>query len=405
MTRTSRFSHMTGVRMLKQRIATQLDRSGHIPFFQPHMGVNGAEIDLGQGPLVNFSSYNYLGLCGHPEVSNAAKDAIDRYGTSVSASRIVSGEIPIHRELEQELADFLGTEDCLVFVGGYNTNVTTISHLYGRRDLILYDEQSHNSIVSGTLMSSAERKRFAHNDIHALERKLREHRKQYGRVLVVVEGLYSMHGDVPDLVHLAETCHHHDADLMMDEAHSLGTLGATGRGLVEHCGLSGQPVDIHMGTLSKSLASCGGFIAGDACLVQYLRFLAPGFIFSVGLAPADAAAALAALRILRREPERVLRLQAVGREFRRLMHACGFPVEPEGASPIVPLTIGDQYRCMAVSHALLERGINVQPVIYPAVSKNGSLLRFFLSADHTPAQLAFVVEQLQAVLASVVSVP
>ena len=405
MTRTSRFSHMTGVRMLKQRIATQLDRSGHIPFFQPHLGVNGAEIDLGQGPLVNFSSYNYLGLCGHPEVSNAAKDAIDRYGTSVSASRIVSGEIPIHRELEQELADFLGTEDCLVFVGGYNTNVTTISHLYGRRDLILYDEQSHNSIVSGTLMSSAERKRFAHNDIHALERKLREHRKQYGRVLVVVEGLYSMHGDVPDLVHLAETCHHHDADLMMDEAHSLGTLGATGRGLVEHCGLSGQPVDIHMGTLSKSLASCGGFIAGDACLVQYLRFLAPGFIFSVGLAPADAAAALAALRILRREPERVLRLQAVGREFRRLMHACGFPVEPEGASPIVPLTIGDQYRCMAVSHALLERGINVQPVIYPAVSKNGSLLRFFLSADHTPAQLAFVVEQLQAVLASVVSVP
>jgi len=390
---------MAGVRMLKQRITTQLDRSGRIPFFQPHMGVNGAVIDLGHGPLVNFSSYNYLGLCGHPEISAAAKAAIDRYGTSVSASRIVSGEIPLHRELEQELADFLGSEDCLVFVGGYNTNVTTIGHLYGRRDLILYDEQSHNSIVSGTLMSGAERKRFRHNDVPALERQLREHRKEYGRVLVVVEGLYSMHGDVPDLAHLSEVCHRFDADLMMDEAHSLGTLGATGRGLIEHCGLSGHPVDIHMGTLSKTLASCGGFIAGDTCLVEYLRFLAPGFIFSVGLPPADAAAALAALRILRREPERVIRLQAVGKEFRRLMHAAGFPVELDGVSPIVPLLIGEQYRCMEVSHELQKRGINVQPVIYPAVPKNGSLLRFFLCADHTRQQLEFVVEQLLAVLA------
>lgn len=399
MNRTSRFSRMAGVRKLKERIATQMDLNGRIPFFQPHMGVNGAVIDLGHGPLVNFSSYNYLGLCGHPEVSAAAKAAIDLYGTSVSASRIVSGEIPLHRQLEEELADFVGAEDCLVFVGGYNTNVTTIGHLYGRRDLILYDEQSHNSIVSGTLMSKAERKTFRHNDVHAVEKSLREHRKQYGRVLVVVEGLYSMHGDVPDLTHLAQVCHQYDADLMMDEAHSLGTLGAGGRGLIEHCGLAGHPVDIHMGTLSKSLASCGGFIAGDACLVQYLRFLAPGFIFSVGLPPPDAAAALAALRVLKKEPERVARLQSNSREFRRLMDAAGFPVDIQGVSPIVPLTIGDQYRCMQVSHDLLERGVNVQPVIYPAVGKDEALLRFFISADHTGRQLEFTVEQLATLLA------
>jgi len=396
---------MPGVRMLKHRISTQLELSGRIPFFQPHLGVNGALIDLGQGPVVNFSSYNYLGLSGHPEVSAAAKAAIDLYGTSVSASRIVSGEIPLHRELEQELADFLGCEDCLVFVGGYNTNVTTIGHLYGRRDLILYDEQSHNSIVSGTLISSAERKHFRHNDIHDLERLLAKHRHSYGRTLVVVEGLYSMHGDVPDIVRLSEACQRFDADLMMDEAHSLGTLGDTGHGLGEHCGLDSHLVDIHMGTLSKTLASCGGFIAGDSSLVEYLRFLAPGFIFSVGLPPADAAAALAALRVLRREPERVRRLQAVSREFRRLMHAAGFPVDLNAISPIVPQLIGDQYHCMAVSHRLLERGVNVQPVIYPAVPKDGALLRFFLCAEHTPEQLEFTVEQLQAVLAEVAVTP
>ncbi|MBI5330569.1 MAG: aminotransferase class I/II-fold pyridoxal phosphate-dependent enzyme [Betaproteobacteria bacterium] len=399
MTRSaSRFARMAGVRRLNQRIATQMELAGRIPFFQPHLGVNGAAIDLGQGPLINFSSYNYLGLCGHPEVSAAAKAAIDRYGTSVSASRIVSGEIPLHRELEQELADFVGAEDCLVFVGGYNTNVTTIGHLYGRRDLILYDEQSHNSIVSGTLLSRAERKPFRHNDVHAVERLLREHRKQYGRVLVVVEGLYSMHGDLPDLAHLREACQRHDADLMVDEAHSLGVLGAAGRGLAEHCGLSGRSADIHMGTLSKALASCGGFIAGDANLVQYLRFLAPGFIFSVGLPPADTAAALAALRILRREPERVERLRANSRAFRRLMHEAGFAVDVQGVSPIIPLHIGDQYRCMQVSHDLLERGIHVQPVIYPAVPQDGALLRFFICADHTLAQLEAAVGQLAATL-------
>lgn len=398
MTRTSRFSTIPGVRKLERRIATQMNLADRIPFFQPHLGINGASIDLGEGPLVNFSSYNYLGLSGHPEVSSAAKAAIDLYGTSVSASRIVSGEIPLHRELEQEIAQFVGAEDCLVFVGGYNTNVTTIAHLYGQRDLIVYDELSHNSLMSGIQLSKSERIAFPHNNIAELDRLLSERRRDFGRVLVVTEGLYSMHGDLPDYERLVVTCRHHDVDLMVDEAHSIGVLGATGRGIGEFSGCPPGGMNIQMGTLSKSLASCGGFIAGDASLIRYLRFLAPGFIFSVGLPPADAAAALAALRVLKREPQRVKRLQENSMAFRRFSLEAGLAVATQGITPIISIVIGDQYECMRISQELLQLGVHVQPVIYPAVPLNGALLRFFISADHTMAQLEMAVGKLSRLL-------
>jgi 8-amino-7-oxononanoate synthase len=392
--RDSKFAGLAGIRQLGRRMSEALRLNGAIPFFRPHLGVNGATIDLGEGPIINYSGYNYLGLSGHPEVSAAAKAAIDRYGTSAGASRIVAGEIPLHRELETELADFLGAEDCLAFVSGYNTNVTTIGHLYGRRDLLLHDAQAHNSLIKGCLQSHARRIDFAHNDIAAVDHNLAVHRAAYKRVLVIVEGAYSMAGDAPDLAQLADVCLRHQADLLVDEAHSIGTLGATGRGLVEHQGLKVNPIDVHTGTLSKALASCGGFVAGDATLIEYLRYSAPGFIFSVGLPPADTAAALAALRILRREPGRVLQLQARAAEFRRAAFAAGLEVSLNDPTPIVPVRIGDQHRCMQISMQLLGEGINVQPVVYPAVAANEAMLRFFLTSEHTSEQIRFTIERL-----------
>jgi len=390
--RDSRFEGHLGVRRLKRRISEALRQNGALPFFRPHLGVNGATIDLGQGSYINYAGYNYLGLSGHPEVSGAARDAIDRYGTSAGGSRIVSGEIPLHQELEAELADFLGAEKCLAFVSGYNTNVTTIGHLYGPRDLIVHDEQAHNSIVKGCLQSQARRMAFQHNDVAALDEMLGRQRAAHHRVLVVTEGVFSMAGDVPDLAALAAVCARYDAELMVDEAHSIGTLGATGAGLVEFQGLPGNPIDIHTGTLSKALASCGGFVVGDATLIDYLRYTAPGFIFSVGLSPADAAAALAALRVLRREPERVHRLQLRAAEFGRVAATAGL-CPPTGApTPIVPVRIGDQHRCMQISMQLLASGIHVQPVIFPAVPRTESLLRFFITSEHTPEQIRFTVE-------------
>lgn len=388
MTRPSKFATLAGVRQLEERKRSAMQSNGMIPFFLPHEGVSGATIRVGGRELVNFSGYNYLGLAGHPEVADAAKAAIDRYGTTVSASRIVSGEIPLHGELERELADFLGAPACLVYVSGYNTNVTTIGHLYGHRDLILHDEESHNSLLSGTLLSRARRHGHAHNDLRSLEALLLRERSASRRALVVAEGVYSMSGDYPDLSHLAALCARFDAELLLDEAHSIGTMGATGRGMAEHFGLSPASIDIQIGTLSKALSSCGGFVAGDETLIEYLRYSAPGFIYSVGLPPAEAAAALAALRILRREPERVTRLQARARHFRSALSGQGLPVaDATLPTPVVPVIVGDQYRCMRVSRALFEQGIHVQPVVYPAVPSDGALLRFFITADHTVAQL------------------
>ena len=273
------------------------------PYFQPHSGIAGAQTRMGNREYDNFVSYNYLGLNGDPRVSEAAKTAIDRYGTTVSASRVVSGERPLHRELEQALAEACGTEDAVAFVSGHATNVSVIGHLVGPEDAILYDQFGHNSIVQGALLSGARRVPFPHNDLVALDRQLGQVRDQVKRVLVIVEGHYSMDGDVVDLPALLAIVRRHRASLMVDEAHSLGVLGRSGLGIAEHCGVDPGEVDVWMGTLSKTLSSCGGYIAGSKALVDYLRCSTPGFVYSVGLAPPVAAAATAALQIMLKEPE------------------------------------------------------------------------------------------------------
>lgn len=371
------------------------------PYFRPHQGVAGATTVIDGKSYDNFVSYNYLGLNGDSRVSQAAKEAIDRYGTSVSASRIVSGERPIHREFERALAEAYRAEDAIVLVSGHATNVTVIGHLVGRDDLILHDSLSHNSIVQGALASGAQRIAFPHNDMDELERLLAAARGNANRALIVVEGHYSMDGDVPDLSRLVAIAKSHGAHLMVDEAHSLGVLGPSGHGIAEHAGVNPADIDIWMGTLSKTLSGCGGYIAGSAELIDYLKNSAPGFVYSVGLAPPVAAAGLASLQIMQAEPERVAQLQANGRHFLEAARAHGLDTGPSIGAAIVPIMTGSSIVAARAADRLFERGINVQPIIYPAVPEQAARLRFFLSSLHETAQLDRVARTVAEVLAEV----
>lgn len=368
------------------------------PFFRVHDAVAGATTQIGGRQYLNFSSYNYLGLNGHPRVNRAAYQAIERYGTSPSASRLVAGERPVQRELEQALAEFYGVDDCIVFVSGHATNVSTISTLFGARDLVLHDALIHNSVIEGVKLSGAHRRSFPHNDWQWVDALLGQIRGQYERVLIVVEGLYSMDGDTVDLPRFISVKQRHKAFLMVDEAHALGVLGATGRGSAEHWGVNPRDIDIWMGTLSKTLASCGGYIAGSTPLVELLKFNAPGFVYSVGLSPALAAAALEALRILQQEPQRVARLQQVSAEFLHLARAHGIDTGLSQGHAITPALIGSSLKAVRVSNALFDRGINAQPIIYPAVEEKAARLRFFLSAQHEPQHLQAAVSTLASLI-------
>ena len=364
------------------------------PFFRVHEAVAGATTTIGARQYLNFSSYNYLGLNGHPRVNQAAQRAVERYGTSPSASRLVAGERPVQRQLEQALATFLGVDDCIAFVSGHATNVSTIATLLGPRDLVLHDALIHNSVLEGVKLSGAHRRSFPHNDWQWVDALLGQLRGQFERVLIVVEGLYSMDGDGPDLRHFVTLKQRYKAFLMVDDAHALGVLGATGRGSAEHWGINPRDVDIWMGTLSKTLASCGGYIAGSTPLVELLKFNAPGFVYSVGLSPALAAAALEALHILQEEPQRVARLQAVGAEFLQLARARGVDTGLSEGHAITPAIVGSSLKAARLSNALFERGINAQPIIYPAVEEKAARIRFFLCAMHEPQQLLATADAL-----------
>lgn len=368
------------------------------PFFIAHDGVAGAVTRIAGREYLNFSSYNYLGLAGHPQVSQAAKDAIDCYGTSASASRLVAGERPVQRELEEALAALYEVDDCIVFVSGHATNVSTISTLFGPRDLVIHDSLIHNSVLEGIRLSGATRRGFAHNDMAALDSALAETRSRFERALIVVEGHYSMDGDFPDLPALVDIRRRHKCFLMVDEAHALGVLGATGRGLREHFGVAGRDVDIWMGTLSKTLAGCGGYIAGSRALVEMLRYGAPGFVYSVGIAPPLAAASLAALRLMLGEPERVMRLHENGKLFLRLAREAGLDTGTSRGIAIVPVITGSSLKAVRLSGALFERGVNVQPVIHPAVEERAARLRFFLSETHTGPDMLRACETVKTLI-------
>jgi 8-amino-7-oxononanoate synthase len=370
------------------------------PFFKTHEGIAGARTRIAGRDYLNFSSYNYLGFSGHPTIAAAAKAAIDRYGTSVSASRLVSGERAIHRELEHAIASTYGTKDAIAFVSGHATNVTTIGHLFGPRDLILHDELIHNSALQGIQLSGARRLPFPHNDWAALDTLLAEQRHRFERVLIVTEGIYSMDGDYPDLPRFIDIKRRHKAFLMVDEAHSFGVMGKSGFGIREHFGIAGDEVDIWMGTLSKTLAGCGGYITGETALVEHLKFLAPGFLYSVGMSPPVAAASLTALEMMHKEPARVARLHDRGALFLELARAAGIDTGTSAGISVIPAIVGGSLRAARVSAAMFERGINVQPILYPAVPEKLARLRFFMSCEHSEADIREAVSALRAELDS-----
>ncbi len=375
------------------------------PFFGLQDAVAGATTLIGGRRMTNFASYDYLGLSGHPLVVQAAQDAIARWGTSVSASRLVSGERAIHQTLETSLAEFLGVDAALTFVGGHATNVSTITHLVTAGDLVCCDERLHNSGMQGAQFSGAYRLVFAHNDWHSLDEQLARLRHRYRRVLILIESVYSADGDVPDLEAFVRVKRAHQAMLMVDEAHGLGVLGNTGRGIAECAGVGARDVDVWMGTFSKALASCGGYIAGPAALIEYLRYTCPGFVFSVGMPPASAAAALAALEVLKREPQRVERLRGLAARFRARAGEAGLAISDDAPTPVVPLIVGDTARAIQLSWSLLAQNIHVQPMIAPAVPEDGARLRFFLSSEHTTAQVDDAVAALESALSPLAQRP
>ncbi|MCA9215062.1 MAG: aminotransferase class I/II-fold pyridoxal phosphate-dependent enzyme, partial [Planctomycetales bacterium] len=396
-----RFDKMSEYTQLK-RTKQMLQSTGlPNPYFKRHQAVTCDTTKIDGREMINFSSYNYLSMSGDPTVNEAAKEAIERYGTSVSASRLVSGEKTIHAELEQQIADFIGTEAAIVFVGGHSTNETTIGHLLGSGDLILHDALSHNSIIQGAILSGARRRPFPHNDWKTLDNILKEIRNDYRRVMVIVEGVYSMDGDYPDLPKFVEVKKRHKAFLMVDEAHSIGTMGNTGRGLGEFFGIAACDVDVWMGTLSKSFGSCGGYIAGCNEVVEYLKYTAPGFVYSVGLSPPNAAAALAALQLARDEPERARTCISRAKLFLELAKERGLSTGNSKDTPVVPVITGNSLVALQLSSRLFDRGINVQPILYPAVEDSAARLRFFITSSHTEEQIRTTVdavaEELQAI--------
>lgn len=361
------------------------------PFYHSHEGRLGATTVSEGRELVNFASYDYLGLNQEPAVAEAAKAAIDGYGTSVSASRLVAGERALHKQLERALAEFYETEDCIAFVSGHATNVSTIGVLMNPDDLIVHDDLMHNSALMGAKLSRATSLPFRHNNLDDLEKVLQENRLKHKNALIVVEGLYSMDGDFPDLPRLIEIKKRYGAWLMVDEAHSLGVMGKTGRGSAEHFGIDFRQVDIWMGTLSKTLGSCGGYICGNAVLIEILKFQAPGFVYSVGLSPPGAAAALAALEILKSDPARVARLQANGRLFLEEAKKAGLDTMTSAGYSVVPVMVSCPVRAVRLTARLLERGVNALPIIHPAVPMKAARLRFFITSKHTPEQIRSTV--------------
>ncbi len=395
------FAKMPEYQKLRQTMSLLSSTGMPNPYFSVHQSVTNDVTTIDGRELISFASYNYLGMSGDPTVSQFAKDAIDRYGTSVSASRLVSGEKELHRQLEVGLASFIGTEDAICLVGGHATNETTIGHLMGAGDLIVHDALAHNSIIQGAILSGARRRPFPHSDWQALDQLLHEVRGDYRRVLIAIEGAYSMDGDFPDLPRFIEVKQRHKALLMVDEAHSIGTMGPHGRGISEHFEVDPRLVDIWMGTLSKTFGSCGGYIAGCKELVEYLKYTAPGFVYSVGMPPSNAAAALASLRLLEEEPERVAQVQDRSKLFLHLARQRGLNTGMSHGTPIVPVVVGNSVHALQLSRKLFERGINVQPILYPAVEESAARLRFFITALHTEEQIRTTVDAVAEELAAI----
>jgi 8-amino-7-oxononanoate synthase len=372
--------------------AKRVKAAGYYPYFHPIQSAPGDEVVVDGRKCIMIGSNNYLGLVSHPAVKEDAAKAAMEYGTGCTGSRFLNGTLDLHLELEQKLAEFVGKERALVFSTGFQTNLGTISCLAGKRDGIIIDRQVHACIVDGCRLSYGKVWKFAHNDMADLERVMANARKEHqsGGIMLVVDGVFSMEGDIIDLPHVVEICKKYRARLLVDDAHSVGVLGKTGAGTAEHFGLTDQ-VDLIMGTFSKSFAGIGGFVAGDNDVIDFVQHNARTMIFSASIPPAAAAAVLAALEIMKREPERRERLWQNARRIMREFRALGLNIG-HTATPVVPIIVGDDHRCFTFWKLLLENGLFTNPVVAPAVAPGGALIRTSYTATHTDEQLDRVIE-------------
>jgi len=360
-------------------------RAGFYPYFLPIAENHGTEVTIGGKRMIMAGSNNYLGLTKHPKVMAAAEDALRRFGTSNNGSRFLNGTLELHVELEQRLAKFMRKEAALVYSTGYLTNLGSISALIDKGDTVILDKDAHACIVDGARLSFGDVRRFKHNDVRDLERVLSGLASKSAK-LVVVDGLYSMEGDIAPLPDIVRLCKEYGARLLVDDAHGIGVLGTRGAGASEALGVEDQ-VDLVMGTFSKSFASLGGFIAGPKSVMDYLRHHARAMIFSASMTPSSVAAALASLEILEHETGLRTRLRAISDKMRDGFRAQGLEVGSGVGTPIIPIFIGDRVKTMIAWRNIFDRGVFVNAILVPAVQPGRDLLRTSYMATHQDSQL------------------
>lgn len=377
------FSKCREYTMAKDAIA-----QGLYPYFIPLDENEGTEVIFQGKRLIMCGSNNYLGLTTHPRLKEASMKAIERYGTSCTGSRFLNGTLSLHHQLEHEMAEWVGKESALVFSTGMQVNLGTVSSLVGRGDYVILDKDDHASIVDGARLGYGKLERFVHNDMEHLERVLQSLPEEAGK-LIVVDGLFSMEGDLAPLPEMIPLAKKYGARLMVDDAHAMGVFGG-GRGTAAHFGLT-DGVDLIMSTFSKSFASLGGFIAGDEDVIHYIKHNARSLIFSASIPASNAVAALTALQIMREEPERIERVNQIGEKMRKAYTELGFNIG-HSVSPIIPIIIGDNDLTFMMWKALFENGVFVNPIISPAVAPGRQLLRTSYMATHTDDQLNRVID-------------
>jgi 8-amino-7-oxononanoate synthase len=373
--------------------AKEAMEAGLYPYFVPLDDTEGTEVTIGEKRLVMIGSNNYLGLTTHPRVREAAIEVTRQFGTSCTGSRFLNGTLAVHLDLEKRLAEYVDKEAALVFSTGYQTNVGTLSSLVGRNDCVITDKDDHASIVDGCRLSFGTMKRFRHNDMRDLERVLQQIPAEAGK-MVVVDGVFSMGGDIAPLPEIIPLCKKYQARLMVDDAHSIGVLGG-GKGTAIHLDVN-DDVDLVMGTFSKSFASLGGFIAGSEPVIHYIQHNARSLIFSASMPPGNVAAVSTALDVMLEEPERIQRVNTIGDTMRVAFQQLGFNTGTS-QTPIIPIMIGNDYATLLVWRLLFEEGVYTNPVVPPGVPPNQSLLRTSYMATHTDEQMAFVLEKFEKV--------
>lgn len=368
--------------------------AGVYPYFREIVGKQGTEVNMGGHHVLMFGSNAYTGLTGDPRVEAAAKAAIDKYGTGCAGSRFLNGTLDLHVRFEKELAEFEGKEEALVFSTGFSVNSGVLANICGREDYIICDDRNHASIVDGRRLSFATCLKFKHNDMADLEKQLQKCRPESIK-LIVVDGVFSMEGDLANLPEIVLLKKKYNASIYVDEAHGLGVFGREGRGVCDHFGVT-DDVDIIMGTFSKSLASIGGFVAADFDTINYLRHTCRTYIFSASNSPAATAAAMEALHIIRKEPERMEHLWKVTRYALRRFREEGFEIG-ETESPIIPLYVRDVEKTFLVTKLAYDNGVFINPVIPPACAPQDTLVRFALMATHTEEQVERGVQALKKI--------